>query len=342
MQRRQIWNGIIALVLGVVALEPVTAQSRTELQKSSAEVKRVAAELATSVQHSIVEIRKGERTVALGTAVGSPGFVITKASEIQGEGELQCRLWDQRTLLPEVVATDEQLDLALLRVAADDLVPVDLSMDRQPTAGNFLVSIGASGQPMSLSVVEVDPREFNIRHAKPSERGYLGVNCSSDEENGGLVVQQVTPDSGARRAGIRKGDIIVSVDNQPVTLVEHLVRQLREHKVGDDVQLVVVRGTEKMNVQAKLGVMPAMEPYDQWGGGPFSKRRFGFESVIVHDASLSPIQIGGPLVDTDGRVVGINIARALRVASYAHPAHVVRNFVQENLAKGAVPSSLPE
>jgi serine protease Do len=50
---------------------------------------------------------------------------------------------------------------------------------------------------------------------------------------------------------------------------------------------------------------------------------------LPHDTPLRPKDCGGPLVDTDGRVAGINIARALRVATYALPARDVRQVLNE-------------
>ena len=44
-----------------------------------------------------------------------------------------------------------------------------------------------------------------------------------------------------------------------------------------------------------------------------------------------PEDCGGPLVDLEGRVLGINIARAGRVESYALPASVVRETVDRLL-----------
>ena len=329
-----------AMLMSAVAANVLRAQPRAGIQRSSSAVKQSVAELASSVNQSVVEIRLGERTVALGTIVASDGLVVTKASELGDGASLSCRLWDERQLTPEIVATDEALDLVLLRLSAADLSPVDLSTDRRPTAGSFLVSVGTAGQTLGLGVVEVDARKFDLRQPKASERGYLGVNCSSDQELGGLVVQQVTDDSAARRAGIRKGDVIVSINDRPLLLVEQLLRELRQHKAGEQVDLIIRRGEEKISLQAKLGVYAMFEPYDQWGGGPFSNRRFGFESVIVHDTPLTPQNCGGPLLDTDGHVVGINIARALRVASYALPVDVVRDFVQQHVPPAA-PSERP-
>ena len=331
IKQRTVLAAAVAFMASMAAANVSSAQSRAGIQRSSSEVKQSVAELTSPVTRSVVELRIGERIVALGTIVSSDGLIVTKASEIGAGTPLQCRLWDDRQLTPEVVAQDEGLDLALLRLPAENLRPVDLSANRHLTAGSVLVSVGAAGQTLGLGVVEVDARKFDLRHPKASERGHLGVNCSSDQGLGGLLVQQVTDDSAARRAGVRKGDVIVSINDRPLSLVEQLVRELRGHKPGEQVDLIIRRGEKEISLQAKLGVLTLVEPCDQWGGGPFSQRRFGFESVIVHDTPITPQQCGGPLLDTDGRVVGINIARALRVASYALPADIVQAFVQQHV-----------
>jgi serine protease Do len=47
---------------------------------------------------------------------------------------------------------------------------------------------------------------------------------------------------------------------------------------------------------------------------------------------LQAAQCGGPVVDLDGRAIGLNIARADRTASYAIPSATVRKLVAELLA----------
>jgi serine protease Do len=54
--------------------------------------------------------------------------------------------------------------------------------------------------------------------------------------------------------------------------------------------------------------------------GELSPRRSGFPEVIVHDSVLAPEHCGGPIIDISGRIVGINIARAGRHATYAIPS----------------------
>jgi serine protease Do len=54
---------------------------------------------------------------------------------------------------------------------------------------------------------------------------------------------------------------------------------------------------------------------------------------LQHDAYIPLTSCGGPLVDLDGRVIGINIATFSSVESYAIPADVIRPLLFD-LASG--------
>ena len=66
-------------------------------------------------------------------------------------------------------------------------------------------------------------------------------------------------------------------------------------------------------------------------GGTISKRHNSFAIALTHDTVLQAAQCGGPVVDLDGRTIGLNIARADRTASYAIPAGTVRKVIEELL-----------
>jgi S1-C subfamily serine protease len=73
--------------------------------------------------------------------------------------------------------------------------------------------------------------------------------------------------------------------------------------------------------------------------GRLSVKRWGFERVLQHDTQLDPTDCGGPIVALDGGAIGINIARAARVASYAVPAADAIKFLDEYKAgKHLVPA----
>ena len=88
--------------------------------------------------------------------------------------------------------------------------------------------------------------------------GYLGVSMG-DATGGqdGAVVQEVTPDSPAARAGLQPGDVVVSIDGKAVQDRSELVAAIRGHKPGDKVTLVVDRGGNETTITATLTQRPA-------------------------------------------------------------------------------------
>lgn len=60
----------------------------------------------------------------------------------------------------------------------------------------------------------------------------------------------------------------------------------------------------------------------------------GFPEALQHDTDLFPHQCGGPVFDISGKAIGLNIARAARITSYAIPAKAVLRVFEELKNKG--------
>jgi S1-C subfamily serine protease len=67
----------------------------------------------------------------------------------------------------------------------------------------------------------------------------------------GARVMEVVPRSPAERAGVREGDIIVSVQGEPAT-PGTLPAVLRRLGVGQTLSLVVQRGSKRVPITARL------------------------------------------------------------------------------------------
>ena len=110
-------------------------------------------------------------------------------------------------------------------------------------------------------------------------------------------------------------------------------------KVGDEVTLQVKRKDALHELKAKLAkVPPALlgNPQDRMGS-QLSDRRGGFPMILQHDTVLKPSDCGGPLVDLDGKAVGINISRAGRVETYAIPSESVRELLPDLMSGKLAP-----
>ena len=76
-------------------------------------------------------------------------------------------------------------------------------------------------------------------------------------------------------------------------------------------------------------------------GSVLSERRTGFPQVLQTDLVLDAKDVGGPVVDLDGNVLGINIARAGRVETWVLPSEVIRPLLPEFKAGKFAPVSAP-
>lgn len=73
---------------------------------------------------------------------------------------------------------------------------------------------------------------------------------------GVLVSDYGAEDSPAKKAGIQPGDVIVSVDGQPVERSGELQQRIASHQPGDRVTLTVYRDGQPREVQVRLGEAP--------------------------------------------------------------------------------------
>jgi Do/DeqQ family serine protease len=98
------------------------------------------------------------------------------------------------------------------------------------------------------------------------QRGMLGVTVqgiSSDiaaslglSEVKGALVSTVNEDSPAERAGVKRGDVITSINGQAVTDSNTLRNQVSRLKPGTTVSLKLIRGGEPREVSVKLAELP--------------------------------------------------------------------------------------
>lgn len=118
-----------------------------------------------------------------------------------------------------------------------------------------------------------------------AEHAFLGVAMSDgsgtvgDETRQGAVVQEVTADSGAAKAGVQVNDVVVSANGKNVTGSESLTGFVRELGAGDTITLGVIRDGKLVEVAAVLGAKTeeatTLPESDQNNGGNSEQNPWG-------------------------------------------------------------------
>lgn len=264
-----------------------------------------------------------------GVVIREDGYVLTKASAIEGALALSLRIGS--TLYSEVerLAVDDDWDVALLKVnPSEALIPVELAEGDDLEQGYWVISNGSttrSNRRLRVGIVSAETRKIT----ETKIRVVMGVEFKKDEEDKWKIAN-VTEGKGAEEAGLKAGDVIVSVDGVDLVERQDLLDVLEKKQPGDDVAIKLIRGTEQLNFVVGLSEkVLRMSRNDQMSGGEdqLSARRSEFPRVIHHDTPLTKVSVGGPLLDLDGVCVGMNIARASRVATFAIPARELRGLI---------------
>lgn len=301
-----------------------------------------------------------QRSTGTGFVIDREGFIITNEHVIKNADRIRIRLSDGQTHVASLVGVDRATDLALLKIQAGALTPLDLGdsdelrvgdpviaignpleYERSVTAGivsakgrkvyenepfeDFIqtdaaINRGNSGGPLLNRAGEVIGVNTVIRNdgrgisfAVPSNvakhvvsqlrahgyvaRGYLGVtpaNLTPELRDGlnlgdvhGVLVADVAGDFPAARAGVQAYDIITHFGGRAVNDTDDFFALVANTLPHQRVELAVLRGEQRLKLQATLeqrpagdaGAQPQVRPVSEKSGqkgGPKNDLSLGF------------------------------------------------------------------
>lgn len=110
-----------------------------------------------------------------------------------------------------------------------------------------LVLIAGAAYGLSRALTSGSPANASANRNIP----YLGVQMESVPVNR-VLVAGVVPGSPASQAGIGPGDVIVAIDNHPVSQPGDVTSDLSSLHPGDTVQIELDRGGTPLNTRATL------------------------------------------------------------------------------------------
>lgn len=215
-------------------------------------------------------------------------------------------------------------DVVLLRVDPDGLGLEPLAWPSTSTTsasgavpGAFVAIASPVGQPPSgVGVVSVGVR--------PVRDIAMMMGMEFDEvEAGGVRIVRLTPGGVAAKSDLRIGDVFTHINDEAIASRDDLFAELS--RPGRQKVTIVMQRDGK---PAKAGFAlrgPERHATDE----RVNRHRNGFPACLQHDADLKPEDCGGPLIDIDGTIIGINIARGSHSAALAIPAETVRHIFQE-------------
>lgn len=129
-----------------------------------------------------------------------------------------------------------------------------INYDGEKLVSDFVVRI-----IKDLDRVEEKPKftkvEMTPSQREGAQRGFrvsFGIMPDFGDDAQGLKISGTRAGSPAQKAGLKNGDIIIKFGDKDVKNIYDLTYLLGEFKPGDEVDVVVIRGEEKLTLKAKL------------------------------------------------------------------------------------------
>lgn len=307
-------------------------EERQVVDEQADEFNRAVLPVLSAAAKSTVRVWSGTRRMAYGTVVGDGSRVITKWSEVaQAPKGLRVEAGGMELRAVKVTKVFSEEDLAVLEVIGKPLTPVSWSFET-PKLGSFLIATQPDGRPAAFGVVSV--LERNLRD---TDQAYLGVTAQEGYKGPGVKIKEVAPDSGAAEAGLAAGQVILKVGERKISGLLELKNALTGVAPGGKISLLVDSGSAEKMVDVLLGNRPKLQQFSgmrlqqmERMGGPISEVRDSFTRVLQTDMRSKPNQIGGPVVNLKGEVLGITVARADRTRSFVMPAAALVDLLKKD------------
>lgn len=323
---------ITRVELGRVSSLPfVTERGQKILEKQAREFFQAFEEVTDELGNGAIRIFSNAKQVGFGT-VWEGNRVLSKWSELKQAKMLIGVDSDGREFPLEIQEIFGAHDLVVLRLPPEIGLRAIALQGVPARAGTLIAAVRPDGMPEGVGVVSVSTRSL-----LDSARGFLGVGVDPEYSNGGVFVRDVDKGSAAEEAGVQAEDVITAVDGRQIDSFEELKTVLSRAGAHQVVKLDVRRRTGPVSLQAKLKPKPLersrpsrrermMNRMDERG---ISRVRDRFPSVIQTDMTVRPEECGLPVVGSDGRLIGMVLARAGRVKTYLLPVAMIADLLEE-------------
>lgn len=274
-----------------------------------------------------------QQAAGSGFIISKDGYILTNNHVVEEADTITVKLSDKRELKAEVIGTDPQSDVALIKINANNLSVLPLGDSDKLEVGEWVIAIGSPFelvQSVTVGVVSAKGRNrigindyenfiqtdaainpgnsggplLNIygevigmntaifsrsggymgigfaipinmaksvqnqlkSHGKVT-RGWLGVMIQDVDEAlsksfelesvGGVLVSEVQENSPAEKAGIKQGDILITMDEKELADVPDLRNRVAMIAPGTKVKFQIIRNGKKMYLTITIDEQPA-------------------------------------------------------------------------------------
>ncbi|MFH2091649.1 MAG: Do family serine endopeptidase [Pseudomonadota bacterium] len=169
-----------------------------------------------------------EESLGSGFIISESGYIVTNYHVIKGADQIKVVLSDKKEYEASVIGTDPMTDIALIKIKADNLIPLTLGVSKDTPVGSWVVAIGSPfglEQTVTAGIISAKGR---IIGSGPFD-DFIQTDASINPGNsGGPLLNMNGEVIGINTAIIRSGQGIGFAI--PSDLAKGIIEQLTDHK----------------------------------------------------------------------------------------------------------------
>lgn len=269
-----------------------------------------------------------------GVIISDDGYIVTNNHVIENANKIEVVLNDKRSYIAELIGTDKNTDLALLRISEGDLPFLKLGNSDNVKVGEWVVAVGNPfnlNSTVTLGIVSAMGRNIDLIRSKGNQyaienfiqtdaainpgnsggalvnvagelvgintaiasrtgsyagygfaipvnlmkkivndimkygkvqRAILGVSIRDIDQNlvdeegledlKGVYIADVVEGGAAEKAGVKKGDVVLKIEDEKVNSSSKLQEKIGKYRPGDQIEILVRRGDKTTELKAVL------------------------------------------------------------------------------------------
>ena len=239
----------------VVGTDPVTDVAVIQIQADN---------LPTLTIGNSETLQPGELAIAIGNPLGLDNTVTVGIISATGRSGSEVGIPDKRV---SFIQTDAAIN------PGNSGGPL-LNQKGEVIGMNTAIIQGAQGLGFAIPINQVQRIADQISTTGKVEHPYLGIQMVtlspevkeslnqdpnspiSVNEDRGVLIARVMPNSPAHQSGLRAGDVIIQVDNIAVTKADEIQQIVENVTVGSQLKMQIKRQGQPLNLDVKTGAIP--------------------------------------------------------------------------------------
>ncbi|MCD4743704.1 MAG: Do family serine endopeptidase [Desulfobacteraceae bacterium] len=263
-----------------------------------------------------------QKSLGSGFIISQDGYIVTNNHVVKDADKIKVKLYNEKEYNAEIIGRDSKTDLALIKIDADNLIPLKLGNSKQLKVGTWVVAIGSPfglEQTVTAGIVSAKGR---VLGAGPYD-DFIQTDASINPGNSGGPLLNLSGDViGINTAIIRSGQGIGFAI--PSDLARPIIQQLKVSGevsrgwLGISMQNITKEIADYYNIKEGQGVLVA----DVFKGHPADKAGikpgdilFEINNQTIHSAK-----------DLSRAIAGFGAGKKIKVRVIREGKEIVKNI----------------